>query len=130
MRFRLHTMLLGQAVGSPVLACQHIPNYEYCRLGPPLPAGYNRVNHPSMKSSATAESLMPYLRSFVGISKTNLAFKLLCSTNGCYREDEISASRHALKSERHKLKAAERLVQQGWTCPEQPLCPDCSRSDE
>jgi hypothetical protein len=80
-----------------------------------------------MKASETAESLAPFLRSFVGESKSNLAFKLLCSTNGCYREDEISASPHALKSAKHRLKAAERLVQQGWTCPEQPLCPDCSR---
>ena len=46
------------------------------------------------------------------------------------RPDDVAA-RSGLamaQAELYKLDAAERLVQQGWTCPKQPLCPDCSRA--
>ena len=80
-----------------------------------------------MKTTDAAGSLAPYIRNFVGIGAGNMAYQILCSTNGRYSEAHISTSSHSFKSAKNKLKAAERLARQGWTCPTQPLCPDCSR---
>ena len=77
-----------------------------------------------MKASATAEAIAPYLR------WGNGAYMILCSTNGCYSEEAVSVGKHASGKPKYRLKAAENLAKQGWTCPEQPLCPDCSREGE
>jgi hypothetical protein len=69
-----------------------------------------------------AEQLSGYLR----VSGGNYAFQLLCSAPGCYRQGTVSVAKHALSSERHKRKTAEKLAAQGWTCPSGPLCPDHS----
>ena len=76
-----------------------------------------------------ADLLVPYVRSFVGSSGGGqYSFQLLCSVPKCYRQDTISASRHTIGSERHKLKVCDKFASQGWAIEGSPICPDCRKA--
>ena len=74
------------------------------------------------------ERLLPYVRPYVGSAGGgSYSFRVLCSVSTCHRLDTISGTRISLVGERQHRKACEKLVAQGWSCDELPLCPDCHR---
>ncbi len=74
----------------------------------------------SCDESKLIDQLLPYLRNGSG------EIQLLCGNRDCKVQGTVSVNWHKLKNPRYVRKACEKLVRQGWTCPDRPRCPDCS----
>lgn len=81
-----------------------------------------------VKDSELVDNLLPFVRSFSGMAGGGgYSFQLLCGNSRCYRQDTISANANTFRNERQRRKACLKLISQGWTFSDRPVCPECSK---